>query len=194
MTAPATSVRVLVADDDPEARELLVSTLRSLGHEVIGEVGTGRDAVLHAQSLQPEAILLDVHMPDGSGIDAAKQIAAALPGVAVVLFTGDETLSLSEQDVAESSAISMLTKPAKKSTLDSALRLAVANARRLTAARQELQNRKDIERAKGILQRRTGCTEQDAYRILQRSSQDRSIPMVTVAREVLKSEPGASAH
>jgi two-component system, response regulator PdtaR len=49
-----------------------------------------------------------------------------------------------------------------------------------------------IERAKGILMRRTACSEPDAYRILQRSSQDRSKPMVEIARAVLDSEPGAS--
>src|SRR5687768_8249116 len=117
MTAPATSVRVLVADDDPEARTLLVSVLQSLGHDVVAEVGTGRDAVVLAQSHGPDAVLLDVHMPDGTGLEAAKQIAAALPGVAVVLFTGDETLSLSDEDVHETSAISMLAKPAGKQTI-----------------------------------------------------------------------------
>ena len=57
-------------------------------------------------------------------------------------------------------------------------------------AKQQLENRKTIERAKGILMRRTGSSEQEAYRILQRTSQDRSVPMVDVAREVLDSEPG----
>jgi AmiR/NasT family two-component response regulator len=72
-------------------------------------------------------------------------------------------------------------------------------ARELRSAREEvaevrkqLENRKAIERAKGILMRRTGLSEQEAYRILQRTSQDRSVPMVDVAREVLDSEPGAS--
>ena len=53
-----------------------------------------------------------------------------------------------------------------------------------------LENRKTIERAKGILMRRTGSSEQEAYRILQRTSQDRSVPMVEIARAVLASEPG----
>jgi response regulator NasT len=55
--------------------------------------------------------------------------------------------------------------------------------------RRALANRKTIERAKGILQRRTGSSEQEAYRILQRASQDRSVPMVDIARAVLASEP-----
>ena len=83
------------------------------------------------------------------------------------------------------------------SVLDSSIRLAAHRAHELRAARKEvvelrkqLENRKTIERAKGILMRRTGLSEQEAYRILQRTSQDRSVPMVDVAQEVLDSEPG----
>ena len=75
--------------------------------------------------------------------------------------------------------------------------MAVTRARELLAARQEvadakqqLEARKLIERAKGILMRRTGTSEQEAFRIMQRSSQDRSVPMVDIAKAVIDSEPG----
>jgi response regulator NasT len=81
--------------------------------------------------------------------------------------------------------------------LDSTIRLAATRAKELLnarkdaeAAKQALENRKTIERAKGILMRRTGSSEQEAYRILQRTSQDRSVPMVEIAKAVLASEPG----
>ena len=70
---------------------------------------------------------------------------------------------------------------------------ALRNARKdASEAKQALEARKLIERAKGILMRRTACSEQEAYRILQRSSQDRSKPMAEIARAVLASEPGAA--
>ena len=197
MPDTAAPVRVLVADDDGDARALLVEALRTLGHTVVADVGTGRDAVDQARSLGPDAVLLDVHMPDVNGIDAATQIAAQLPSTAVVLFTGDQTISLSDEQIVGTSAISMLSKPTPPKTLDSALRLAVARTRALqsaekdaTDARAQLENRKTIERAKGILMRRTGSSEQEAYRILQRTSQDRSVPMIEIAKAVLESEPG----
>ena len=61
-------------------------------------------------------------------------------------------------------------------------------------ARVQLENRKLIERAKGILMRRTGSSEQEAYSILRRTSQDRSVPMVEIAKAVLESEPGYTAN
>src|SRR5947209_20351495 len=94
-------------------------------------------------------------------------------------------------------AIAFLPKPAPPRILDSTIRLAAQRARELAhakqdadTARQALEHRKTIERAKGILMRRTGASEQEAYRILQRTSQDRSVPMVEIAKAVLASEPG----
>ena len=185
-----------MADDDGEGRALLVTMLSSLGHQIVAEVASGNDAVASAQAETPDAVLLDVHMPDGSGIDAAKEIAAKLPGTAVLLFTGDHTLRLSDREVIETSAITILAKPTPRKTLESALRLAVAKAQALNGAReaakkaeQELENRKLIERAKGILMRR-GLTEQVAFESMRRMSQDKSMRMADVAREILRSEPG----
>ena len=136
-------------------------------------------------------------MPDGSGIEAAERITQDVPGVAVVLFSGDHTLTLSDRDITATAAIAFLAKPAPPRVLDSTIRLAAharqgaalgASGRRVGAP--ALENRKTIERAKGILMRRTGSSEQEAYRILQRTSQDRSVPMVEIARAVLASEPG----
>ncbi|HYD53224.1 MAG TPA: ANTAR domain-containing protein, partial [Gemmatimonadaceae bacterium] len=193
-------VRVLLAEDDENARTLLIDLLGTLGHVVVGEASTGRDAVERAKRAHPDVVLLDVHMPDGSGIEAAEEIALALPGTGVVLFSGDESLTLTDRDVTATSAIAFLPKPVPPRVLDSTLRLAARRARDLSvaradadSARRQLEHRKTIERAKGILMRRTGTSEQEAYRILQRSSQDRSVPMVDIARAVLDSEPEARA-
>ncbi|HTR77891.1 MAG TPA: ANTAR domain-containing protein [Gemmatimonadaceae bacterium] len=197
MTTDAQSkIRVLIAEDDDNARALLTELLATMGHSVVAEVSTGREAIERARDVVPDVVLLDVHMPDGSGIEAAEQITQTVPGVAVVLFSGDQTVTLSERDVTATAAIAFLPKPVAPRVLDSTLRLAAQRAKEFAharqdadAARQALENRKTIERAKGILMRRTGASEQEAYRILQRTSQDRSVPMVEIARAVLASEP-----
>src|SRR5213592_4999787 len=191
------SIRILIAEDDDNARTLLVELLNSMGHVVVAEVTGGREAIERAKDVVPDVVLLDVHMPDGSGIEAAEKITQTIPGVAVVLFSGDHTLTLSDRDVTATAAIAFLPKPAPPRALDSTIRLAATRAKELLSARkdaeaakQALENRKTIERAKGILMRRTGSSEQEAYRILQRTSQDRSVPMVEIAKAVLASEPG----
>jgi len=197
MTETVSSIRVLIAEDDDNARSLLIDLLGTLGHTVVAEVSSGREAIERAKDVLPDVVLLDVHMPDGSGIEAAERITQSIPGIAVVLFSGDHTLTLSDRDVTATAAIAFLPKPAPPRVLDSTIRLAATRAKELLAARQDaetarqqLENRKTIERAKGILMRRTNSTEQEAYRILQRTSQDRSVPMVEIAKAVLASEPG----
>lgn len=191
------TIRVLVAEDNALERSTLVDLLGALGHMVVAEVESGTEAIEKAQQFTPDAVLLDMHMPGASGVQAAEEIASALPGTAVVLITGDLSLTLSTADVLRSTAVALLPKPTPPTTLDATLRMAVTRARELLSARREaaeakaqLEARKLIERAKGILMRRTGSSEQEAYRIMQRSSQDRSVRMVDIARAVIESEPG----
>src|ERR1700710_1054516 len=112
MTETSNRIRVLIAEDDDNARSLLIDLLTTLGHIVVAEVSTGRDAFERAKEVIPDVVLLDVHMPDGSGIEAAERITQSIPGVAVVLFSGDQTLSLSDRDITATAAIAFLPKPA----------------------------------------------------------------------------------
>ncbi|MCX5762790.1 MAG: ANTAR domain-containing protein [Gemmatimonadetes bacterium] len=196
---PAAGASVLVVDDELAARESLSELLISLGHVVLDAVANAADAEARARELNPDAVLLDVHLPGASGIEAAQAICRALPGVAIVLISGDDTIQLTDAEAEASGAVAFLIKPVPPRVLDSTIRLAVARTGALRQARQEaadlkqmLDDRKLIERAKGILMRRTGCSEPEAYRILQRSSQDRSKRMVDIAKAVLDSEPGAA--
>ena len=189
-------LRVLIADDDVPARDLIVAQLEQRGHLVVAQASSGREAVELARESTPDVAILDVHMPDGSGLEAAEQMAAALPEVAIVLFSGDASLILSEREVEATSALAFLPKPSPAGVLDATIRLGVAHARVLRSARREaaevsrrLADRKLIERAKGLLMRRTGLGEHEAYRILQRTSQDRSVPMAEIARIVVDGEP-----
>lgn len=197
--ALSTRLRILLAEDDHNANEMLVEVLTTLGYDVVAAVSSGVEAADCAREMKPDAVLLDVHMPDGSGIEAAEVITRTLPGIAVILYSGDENVTLTDKEAVTTGALAFLPKPVPPKMLDSTIRLAVTRANALRNARkdaseakQALEARKLIERAKGILMRRTACSEQEAYRILQRSSQDRSKPMAEIARAVLASEPGAA--
>ena len=73
-------IQVVIADDHPVVREGLRSLLLTAADmEVIGEAGTGAEAVARAQALQPEVMLLDIRMPGGNGLAVLKQIKAVSP-------------------------------------------------------------------------------------------------------------------
>ena len=82
------SITVFVADDHAIVRDGLVALLRAHpGFEVLGTAANGREAVSEVLRLAPRVAVLDISMPELSGIDAARQILAGLPGVAIVILT-----------------------------------------------------------------------------------------------------------
>jgi DNA-binding NarL/FixJ family response regulator len=82
-------LRVVVADDHAAMRESLREDLEAAGIEVVGEAGTGREAIDAALAHRPQLCLLDLQMPELTGIEAAVEIKARLAGVKIVIITAD---------------------------------------------------------------------------------------------------------
>ncbi|MGH2382880.1 MAG: response regulator [Candidatus Limnocylindria bacterium] len=87
-TAPAGDVRILIADDHEVVRIGLASLLdRQPGFSVVGEARSGQEAVRLARQTRPDVVVMDIRMPDGSGIDACRAITSELPATPVVMLT-----------------------------------------------------------------------------------------------------------
>lgn len=80
--------RVLVVDDSITLRELLKNTLEAFGYEVVGVAADGREAVELVEILEPDAVLLDIDMPEYDGIWALERIARNRPALVVIMLTG----------------------------------------------------------------------------------------------------------
>lgn len=78
-------MKVLIVDDHPSFRASARRMLEAEGFEVVGEAGTGLQAVETARELKPELVLLDVHLPDAQGFDVAKELCVNGSSPAVVL-------------------------------------------------------------------------------------------------------------
>src|SRR4051794_33759954 len=80
---------VLVVDDDPAFRDLATRLLRNWGHQVVGEAGSVAQALARAAELRPEAALVDIALPDGTGFDLTECLVALPWPVRVVLISSD---------------------------------------------------------------------------------------------------------
>jgi DNA-binding NarL/FixJ family response regulator len=83
-------MRLLIADDHALFRASLRALLEARGHEVVGDTGSGEQAVELATSLSPDVVLMDLSMPGIGGIEATRQLLAAQPGTKVVVLTGSD--------------------------------------------------------------------------------------------------------
>ena len=82
------SIRVLLVDDHVLVRDGLAALLDGIGgFDIVGEAGTGEEALKQAQLLRPDVVLMDVRLPDVDGVEATRRIRAALPGTAVLMLT-----------------------------------------------------------------------------------------------------------
>ncbi len=92
------NIAVLVVDDEQRWRRVVSALLTGEeGIEVVGEAGDGEQAVLQAQAVMPDLILLDVRMPGANGIEAARAINRLLPTTKIVMLTASDE----EDDVYE---------------------------------------------------------------------------------------------
>jgi len=97
-TRPTPVLRLLVVDDHEVVRQGLVALLdRRDGFQVVAEAGTVAEALEQARRHEPEIVIMDVRLPDGSGIEACREIRAEMPTTKVVMLTSypDEEAVLS---------------------------------------------------------------------------------------------------
>lgn len=183
--------RVLIAEDEALIRLDLAEMLREEGYEVVGEAGDGQEAVELAELLRPDLVILDVKMPRRDGIDAATEIAAKRIAPIVILT------AFSQRDLVErardAGAMAYLVKPFTAGDLVPAIELAVSRSDEIAALEREvstlsdqLETRKLVERAKGVLQTTQGLSEPEAFKWIQRAAMDKRATMRQVAEVVLE--------
>jgi two-component system response regulator DevR len=86
--APARTLRLLVVDDHEVVRQGLVALLdRRPGFQVVAQAGTVEESIAQARLHQPDIVVMDVRLPDGSGVEACREIRAELPATRVIMLT-----------------------------------------------------------------------------------------------------------
>jgi two-component system, response regulator PdtaR len=187
------SLRIGVAEDEQFMQKYLEETLSLLGHRVLFLAGTGREFVEQGKAKRPDLLLTDIRLPDMDGLDAAAQIYAAAP-LPIIVITAFHDPALIER-AERNHVLAYLVKPIKQQDLEPAIAIAMSRFHEFQTMRQEtdtlrqaLEDRKIIERAKGILMKRGQLDEAAAFHRLQKLARDKNQKLVEIARIVVTAE------
>ncbi|MDP9441773.1 MAG: response regulator [Actinomycetota bacterium] len=186
-------VRVVIAEDEAIVRLDLKETLEEEGYEVVGESGRGDEAVRLVRELNPDLAILDIKMPGLDGLSAAREITGE-QRAAVLILTAFSQRNLIEE-ARDAGVLAYLVKPFQRSELIPAIEVALGRFNEMRALRAEvdgleeqLDTRRVLDRAKGILMDECGMKEGDAFSFIQRSAMQQRLRMKAVAEQVVAGE------
>jgi response regulator NasT len=179
--------RVAIVDDHERSRAALRAAIWAAGGEVAGEAVRFVDALAVIRRTRPDVTVVAVGLPDGDGVKVAAEVKTG-EICPVVLFTARTTTDIATR-AAAAGVMGYLHKPLRPAELAPTLDIALARFQELQTLRRQLEERKVIERAKGVLMTRYGISEDSAFQRLRRSAMDNRRPMVEIARALLVSEP-----
>jgi two-component system, response regulator PdtaR len=183
-------VRVVIAEDEAIIRLDLKEILEEEGYEVVGETGRGDEAVELVRKHHPDLAILDIKMPGMDGLTAAKEITGERLA-AVLILTAFSQRDLIDQ-AREAGALAYLVKPFQKSELLPAIEIALGRFTEMKALEQEvksleeqLETRRLVDKAKGILMDELGMREHEAFTWIQRTAMRERVHMKEVARGII---------
>jgi response regulator NasT len=184
------SLRVLVIDDDEVRAVAVESALAQAGHQVAARLPRGGDLVARVREIAPELIIVDLDSPDRDVIESMRALTqdAARP---IVMFVDKDEGALAEEAI-RAGVTSYVVDGLAPNRVESVLRVAIARFRQyqtlhdeLRRAKTDLQNRKIVERAKGILMKERGFGEERAYQALRKLAMDQNKRLVDVATSLV---------
>jgi response regulator NasT len=187
------ALRVAVADDEPDMRDYLKEALPRLGHQVVAVASTGRQLADMVRTTAPDLVITDIKMPDMDGIESSIELnrGRSIPVILISAHHDAETLTRAGAD----HIMGYLIKPVSEPELKTAISLAMirfqhfmALAREAADLRQALEDRKIIEKAKGIVMRRLRVDEEESFRRLRKYASDQNLKLAEVGRRVITSE------
>jgi len=183
-------LRIAIAEDDRDHRELLVRTLERMGHDVVGAAESGRALMDLCQSATPDLIITDIGMPDMDGLEACDEICkiSRVPVIIVTSHSDDEFISQAQLQ----HVLAFLVKPVTAKNLTPTIAVVLQRFAEFTSLKREnaslsqsLEDRKIIERAKGLLMTQAKLDEPAAFKRLQKLARDQRKKLVDIAQMVI---------
>jgi len=193
MSTTQPSTRIVIAEDEAIIRLDLRETLEEEGYIVVADTGRGDDAIELVRQHRPDVAIFDIKMPGIDGLDAARVVSAEklCPVVMLTAFSQREVI----EQARDAGALAYLVKPFQKTDLVPAIELAIGRFREMLtlsgerdALGEQLELRKLLDRAKGLLIDNYSMTEQSAFDFIQKNAMSTRAKMVDVANQILSGQ------
>lgn len=184
--------RIIIADGDAAFRKKLKESLRHAGYMPIGEAGDAHSALQVVFQAEPDLVVLEHRLP-GSEMHDVPSIILEHRVAPMVL-----TITYNQQEIIDFARIpgvyGVLLKPLQEPNLQPVVETALANFERVVKLEKEikelrknLEARKLLERAKGLLMEKKGMTEQEAHKFIQKMSMAKCVSVNKIAKSVILS-------
>ena len=193
MSTDKKATRIVIAEDEAIIRLDLRETLEEEGYEVVADTGRGDTAIDMVREHRPDVAIFDIKMPGMDGLDAARVVSAEkiCPVVILTAFSQREVI----EQARDAGALAYLVKPFQKTDLVPAIELAIGRFLEMKALSgeryaldEQLELRKLLDRAKGLLIDQHSLTDQAAFYFIQKMAMSKRMRMREVALAVLSGE------
>lgn len=186
--------KIAIVDDEPITRMDIRDIVEQAGYEVVGEGGDGFEAIDICQQEKPDVVIMDIRMPLLDGLKAGRKILDEQLAESIVYLSAYSD----EEDTSTASqigAVGYLVKPLSERSLLTTIQVGLAYGKRSNKLNEKVQQlhtkleqRKIIERAKGIPMQENHLSEDAAYQMLRKLSMSKRRPMNDIA-ELIVSMP-----
>jgi AmiR/NasT family two-component response regulator len=182
---------IVVVDDDPIIRMDIREMLEEGGYLVTGEAKNGEEAIELIARLKPDLAIMDIKMPVMNGIKASQIIRKLQQDTSVLLLTAYSQKEL-VKDAREAGVAAFLVKPVSEADLLPAVEIALSQKEKMDSLKndikqlkQSIEERKVIEKAKGIVMQNYALNEEEAYKKMRAESMTARIPLSKLAACIL---------
>lgn len=188
----ADKLTVLVVDENRGRSELLTQAIIDAGHDAISMLNSGNVLSEKVAELSPDVIIIDIESPDRDTLEQMRTISRDNPKP-VVMFS-DDNKPESIKEAIEAGVSAYVIDGLNDKRIQSLMDVAIARFKEYQTLKDELnqvkntlEERKVIDRAKGILMKHRNCSENEAYQLLRKSAMQSNQRMIDVARNLIAS-------
>ncbi|PAU81697.1 hypothetical protein CK501_00665 [Halovibrio salipaludis] len=200
MSADQSGVRVMLVDNEPERAAMVCEALTSEGYEVVGQRSSTRGLVAAVAQEEPDVVIIDMDSPDRDTLESMSALNEHAPRP-VVFFASDDSDSHTIQQAVNAGVSAYIVDGLEQHRVKPIVDVAVARfeafqslRHQLEETRTALEDRKDIERAKGLVMKQKKCSEDEAFHSMRKLAMDRNQKLSEVARQLIEALDGGEGE